>query len=89
MVDRYDELYRGFRWQVPAQFNMAEACCGRHARDRHRFCLYWEDESGATSAWTYWDLQVSRRTGSRMRSPRSASSGATGSRSSCRSGRRR
>ena len=58
MVDRYDELYRGFRWQVPAQFNMAEACCGRHARDRHRFCLYWEDESGATSAWTYWDIQV-------------------------------
>jgi acetyl-CoA synthetase len=57
MIDRYDELYRAWRWQVPAQFNMAAACCGRHARDRHRFCLYWEDESGAASAWTYWDLQ--------------------------------
>jgi acetyl-CoA synthetase len=57
MQDRYDELYRAFRWRVPARFNIAEACCGRHARDRHRFCLYWEDESGATSAWTYWDLQ--------------------------------
>jgi len=57
MQDRYDELYRAFRWRVPERFNMAEACCGRHARDRHRFCLYWEDESGATSAWTYWDIQ--------------------------------
>jgi acetyl-CoA synthetase len=57
MQDRYDEIYRGYRWQVPDRFNIAEACCGRHARDRYRFCLYWEDESGATSAWTYWDIQ--------------------------------
>ena len=58
MADRYDELYRGYRWQVPPRFNMAEACCRRHAADRGRLCLYWEDESGATSAWTYWDIQV-------------------------------
>jgi acetyl-CoA synthetase len=57
MRDRYDELYRAFRWQVPARFNIGDACCGRHARDRYRFCLYWEDESGATAAWTYWDVQ--------------------------------
>ena len=30
-VDRYAELHRGFGWQVPAFFNMAEACCGRWA----------------------------------------------------------
>ncbi len=57
MTDRYDELYRAWRWDVPQHFNIAEACCGRHARHRNRFCLYWEDEGGATSAWTYWDLQ--------------------------------
>ncbi len=56
-VDRYDEIYRAWRWQVPERFNMGVACCGRHALDRHRFALYWEDESGATSAHTYWDLQ--------------------------------
>jgi acetyl-CoA synthetase len=56
-MDRYDELYRDYRWQVPDRFNIAEACCGRHAAERNRFCLYWEDEAGATSAWTYWDLQ--------------------------------
>ena len=58
MLDRYNELYRAYRWQVPPRFNMAGACCRRHAADRGRLCLYWEDESGATSAWTYWDIQV-------------------------------
>jgi acetyl-CoA synthetase len=57
MTDRYDELYRAWRWHVPRRFNIAEACCGRHSRHRNRFCLYWEDEGGATSSWTYWDLQ--------------------------------
>jgi acetyl-CoA synthetase len=57
MQDRYDELYRAFRWRVPERFNLGVACCGRHARDRYRFCLYWEDESGASSAWTVWDVQ--------------------------------
>ncbi len=59
MVDRYRDLYEGHRWRVPAIFNIAEACCARHAGDRYRFCLYWEDESGATAALTYWDLQQS------------------------------
>lgn len=56
-VDRYAELHADYRWDVPAEFNIAHACCGRWAADRTRFALYWEDESGATSAHTYWDLQ--------------------------------
>ena len=31
--DRYAELHRDFRWQVPADFNIAEVCCTRWARD--------------------------------------------------------
>jgi acetyl-CoA synthetase len=57
MQDRYREIYDGFSWEVPQRFNMGVACCGRHAVDRYRFALYWEDEGGATSAWTFWDLQ--------------------------------
>ena len=56
-TDRYDELYRGWRWEVPERYNIARACCGRWAADRARFALYWEDESGATAAYTFWDLQ--------------------------------
>ena len=57
MLDRYAELYGQFRWQVPGRFNIAHACCGQWAQDRARFALYWEDESGATSAWSFWDIQ--------------------------------
>ena len=57
MADRYDELYRQFRWNVPARYNIAQACCGQWAADRSRFALYWEDESGATAAYSFWDIQ--------------------------------
>jgi len=53
----YDAAYDSFRWQVPPDFNIAHYACARWAGERERFALYWEDESGATAAWTYWDLQ--------------------------------
>src|SRR5256886_7758723 len=58
MVDRYAELYRSFRWSVPEKYNMAHACCGQWASDRNRFALYWEDESGAAAAYSFWDIQL-------------------------------
>src|SRR4029079_13820708 len=58
MLDRYDELYRSFRWNVPPRYNIARACCAQWAADRSRFALYWEDESGATAAYSFWDIQV-------------------------------
>jgi len=55
--DSYAALHASHRWDVPEFFNIAHACCGRWAGDRTRFALYWEDESGAASAHTFWDLQ--------------------------------
>ena len=56
-MDRYATLHSGFRWEVPARFNLGWDCCGRWAEDRNRFALYWEDESGAEAAYTFWDIQ--------------------------------
>jgi acetyl-CoA synthetase len=56
--DRYAELCAAWRWQIPARFNIAEACGARWARDRARFALYWEDEDGATAAYTFWDIDA-------------------------------
>jgi acetyl-CoA synthetase len=56
-TDRYAEIFANFRWDVPRTFNIAHAVCGRWAADRTRFALYWEDESGATAALTFWDIQ--------------------------------
>src|SRR5947208_15650888 len=58
MVDRYAELYRGYRWHLPARYHMAHICCGQWAGERSRFALYWEDESGATAAYSFWDIQM-------------------------------
>src|SRR5512139_1565596 len=55
--DRYAELHAAWRWEVPPVFNIADAACARWAQDRARFALYWEDESGATAAYTFWDLE--------------------------------
>lgn len=55
--DRYAEIFAAYRWEVPPVFNIGDACCRRWADDRSRFALYWEDESGARSAHTFFDLQ--------------------------------
>lgn len=54
----YETLVAGFRWRVPERYNLAWDVCGRHAGDRGRFALYFEDESGLTSAHTFWDVQM-------------------------------
>lgn len=50
-------LHSSFRWNVPARYNIAQACCGRWADDRSRFALYYEDEAGHSEAWSFWDVQ--------------------------------
>ena len=57
MQDRYREVYDSFRWEVPARFNIAAACCRRHSSDRSRVALHWEDEAGSALAVTFRDLQ--------------------------------
>jgi non-ribosomal peptide synthetase component F len=56
--DRYAELHREFRWAVPAQFNIAEVCCTRWARDTpEAIAIRCENEDGATAALSYAELQ--------------------------------
>jgi acetyl-CoA synthetase len=52
-TDNYAALYSGFRWQVPAQFNIADVCCARWAQDRSRVAIYYEDEAGHSSTLSY------------------------------------
>jgi acetyl-CoA synthetase len=55
---RYEELYREFRWEVPARYNIAQDCCGKWAAQApSRVALFWEDESGASTTYTFGELQ--------------------------------
>ena len=59
--DDYERLHREFRWHVPQDFNIAEACCGRWARDpagASRVAVLHEREDGRRSSITYGELQA-------------------------------
>lgn len=43
---------------VPARFNFARDVVDRLAADRGRVALYWEDESGRSARYTFWDFQA-------------------------------
>lgn len=53
MSDQYEALYREFRWQVPDDFNIAQACCRRWADDPERIAIHYEDEAGQCATLTY------------------------------------
>lgn len=57
MRDRYREICDAFHWAVPPRFNIAWACCGRWAQEVDRVALYFEDDVGCTSAYTFRQLQ--------------------------------
>jgi len=56
-ADSYRALRDSFTWEVPERYNIGVDVCGRWAHDRGRFALYFEDDAGNTSAWTFWDIQ--------------------------------
>lgn len=57
-ADAYLDLYRQFRWHVPAEFNIAQACCRRWTGDPSRIAVHYEDEAGHVSTLSYAALQT-------------------------------
>ena len=58
----YDTLYRDFRWDIPERFNIATACCDRHADGAGRLALIYVDEDGAATRTSFDQLsEFSRR----------------------------
>ena len=56
--DRYAEIYARVPLERARAVQHRAGVLQRAGRsDRARFALYWEDESGATAAYTFWDLQ--------------------------------
>src|ERR1700761_6057577 len=57
-TDSYDELYSNFRWDIPAQFNIATACCDRHADGTNRLALIYVDEDGSAKRTSFDELHA-------------------------------
>lgn len=59
MPDNYENLYNQFHWDVSAEMNIAQVCCGRWAESNpHGIAIYFEDDVGNTSSITYGELQT-------------------------------
>jgi len=52
----YEEIIRGFRWEIPPRYNIA-AAVDAHAQRRGRVALYYEDPEGKATAYTFDDLK--------------------------------
>jgi acetyl-CoA synthetase len=58
----YETLYRDFRWDIPDRFNIATACCDRHADGSQRLALIYVDEDGGATRTSFDDIaDFSRR----------------------------
>ena len=54
----YDEVYRRFRWTIPSAYNIAVDACDRHAGDRSRVAMVYEDDAGAVSEHTFAEFRA-------------------------------
>jgi acetyl-CoA synthetase len=57
----YEKLCRDFRWEIPARFNMATACCDRHADGTGRLALIYVDEDGSSRRTSFDELAAMSR----------------------------
>ena len=60
-ANAYDQLHGNFRWHVPDNFNIAEVCCARWAKETPNAVAIREHETGKSlkksKAYTYSELQ--------------------------------
>jgi acetyl-CoA synthetase len=55
--ESYEEVYGGFRWELPPRFNIGAAACDRHADGTGRLALIYEAPDGKTERLSYDDLK--------------------------------
>jgi acetyl-CoA synthetase len=51
--ESYEEVYRGFRWELPERLNIGVAACDRHADGSGRLALVYEAPDGKVERFSY------------------------------------
>ena len=55
--DSYEAVYNTFRWKIPKYYNMGVDVCDKHAHQRYRLALIYENEEGRIEKYTFWQLK--------------------------------
>ncbi len=55
--DSYEEIYRNFKWNIPAQYNIADDVCDRWANGPERLALIYEDKAKKVHRYTFQQIQ--------------------------------
>ncbi len=53
----YDDVYQSFHWNIPEFYNMGVDVCDKHAHQRYRLALIYENEAGQVEKYTFWQLK--------------------------------
>jgi acetyl-CoA synthetase len=55
--DSYEAVYNTFKWKIPEYYNMGVDVCDKHAHQRYRLALIYENEEGRIEKYTFWQLK--------------------------------
>ena len=55
--DSYEAVYNTFKWKIPEFYNMGVDVCDKHAHQRNRLALIYENEEGRIEKYTFWQLK--------------------------------
>ena len=53
----YDDVYQSFHWNIPEFYNMGVDVCDKHAHQRYRLALIYENEAGQVEKYTFRQLK--------------------------------
>ena len=53
----YNEVYRSFKWNLPEFYNIGIDVCDKHAHQRYRLALIYENEAGRVEKYTFQQLK--------------------------------
>ena len=56
-LDSWAAIRAAFRWQVPEHFNLAWACCDRHAENPNALALIHVADDGSVERWAFREIQ--------------------------------
>lgn len=49
----FDFIYKNFKWVIPEEYNIAYDICDKHSGDHEKIAMYYEDENGKETQFTF------------------------------------